>query len=188
MIGILKDQYKKLTDTRVGCRTLLTGPGYVYILLIMDTEISDIETSELVEVAQNCLCSNIRQATRLITQVYDEFLQPSGLRSTQFSLLAAVALAHEMPLTRLAEMLVLDRTTLTRNLKPLERDGLLVIEAATDRRVHPIRMTPHGLQVLKAALPCWRQAQERIKALLGRDDWDVLSARLQMAMERISSS
>jgi DNA-binding MarR family transcriptional regulator len=107
---------------------------------------------------------------------------------TQFNLLVAVALAQEMPLTRLAEMLVLDRTTLARNLKPLERQGLLAIEAGTDRRVHLIRVTPNGLQVLKEALPYWRRAQELVKARLGQKEWDAFSAHLQVAMARIPSS
>ncbi len=154
----------------------------------MEKKIPHIEENVLAEVAQNCLCLNIRQATRIITQVYDECLQPSGLRITQFNLLVAVALAQEMPLTRLAEMMVLDRTTLARNLKPLERQGLLTIEAGEDRRVHLIGMTAHGRQVLEEALPCWRHAQELVKARLGQKEWDTFSADLHVAMARIPSS
>jgi DNA-binding MarR family transcriptional regulator len=147
-----------------------------------------IEANALAEVAQNCLCLSIRQTARVITQMYDAFLQPSGLRATQLHLLVAVAFAQQMPLTRLAELLVMDRTTLARNLKPLERQGLLAIGAGTDRRVHLISVTSHGLQVVQEALPRWRQAQEQVKARLGQQEWDAIAAHLQVARERLPSS
>ncbi|HTK10434.1 MAG TPA: MarR family winged helix-turn-helix transcriptional regulator [Ktedonobacteraceae bacterium] len=154
----------------------------------MEKETPHIEANTLAEVARSCLCLGVRQTARVITQVYDDILQPSGLRTTQFNLLVAVALAQEMPLTRLAEILLMDRTTLARNLKPLERQGLLAIETGMDRRVHLVRMTSHGLQILQEALPYWRQAQEQVKARLGQEEWDTFSAHLQVAMARIPSS
>jgi DNA-binding MarR family transcriptional regulator len=154
----------------------------------MEKETLQNDEDALADVARNCLCLGIRQTARVITQIYDEFLQPSGLRVTQLNLLVAVALAQELPLTRIAEILVMDRTTLARNLKPLEREGLLTSAAGTDRRVHQIRITPRGLQVIKEALPYWRQAQELVKARLGQKEWDTLSSHLQMATALIAPS
>ncbi len=97
--------------------------------------------AQLPEIAETCACLNVRKAARAVTQLYDEVLQPSGLRATQFNLLVAIALAGEAPVTRLADALVMDRTTLTRNLKPLESQGLITIEAGTDRRVFHLDAT-----------------------------------------------
>src|SRR5215831_18313633 len=148
----------------------------------MEKETSHIVEGALTEVAQHCLCLQIRQAARLITQWYDEALQPSGLRSTQFNLLAAIALAKTVSLTRLAEAMVMDRTTLTRNLKPLESQELVVIAPGADRRVRLIRLTARGYQRLQEALPCWRKAQELVMARLGRSQWDALHTDLHGLM------
>ena len=83
--------------------------------------------SELVEVADGCACKNLRRSARAVTRLYDEALRPSGLRITQFTLLVAVALSEPVPITRLADALDLDRTTLARDLKPLTERGLLEI-------------------------------------------------------------
>src|SRR6266487_5773996 len=115
--------------------------------------------AQLAEIAEACACLNVRKAARAVTHLYDEVLQPSGLRSTQFNLLVAVALAGEAPVMRLAEVLVLDRTTLARNLKPLESQGLVVVEPGEDKRVRLIRLTDHGYQLLEQSLPYWRKAQ-----------------------------
>lgn len=76
----------------------------------------------------NCTSATLRKATRVVTQVYDGALRPVGLRATQFNLLATLAISGDTPLTRLAEMLVMNRTTLTRNLKPLVGKGLICVE------------------------------------------------------------
>lgn len=138
--------------------------------------------AQLAEIAETCVCLNVRKAARAVTQLYDEVLQPCGLRSTQFNLLVAVALAGEAPVKRLAEALVMDRTTLTRNLKPLESQGLLTIDAGTDRRKHLVRLTERGHQALVSALPYWEQAQERVVTRLGQAQWQALQASLKAAV------
>src|SRR5256885_1699807 len=106
----------------------------------MDKEMVSIPRALLEEIAQMCMCTLMRKTARLITQWYDAYLQPSGLRMTQCSMLVAIALAQEVPLTRLAEILVLDRTTLARNLKLLEGQGLVRVEAGEDKRVRLVRL------------------------------------------------
>jgi len=134
--------------------------------------------AQLAEIAEACACLNVRKAARAVTHLYDEVLQPSGLRSTQFNLLVAVALAGEAPVMRLAEALVMDRTTLTRNLKPLESQGFLTIDAGTDRRKHLVRLTERGRQALVTALPYWEQAQDQVVRHLGQAQWHALLAEL----------
>jgi DNA-binding MarR family transcriptional regulator len=122
-----------------------------------------------------------------MTQVYDEALQPSGLRATQFNVLVALALTSTISLTQLAEALVMDRTTLARNLKPLESQGLLVIDTGTDRRVRLLRLTDHGRHALTEALPYWHQAQEHVTTCLGQELSRALLEELNAAMKLASS-
>jgi len=97
----------------------------------MNEQMHQLNAAQLAEIEATCACSNVRKAARAVTQLFDELLQPTGLRSTQFTLLVAVALLGEAPVTQLSRALVMDRTTLARNLKPLESLGLLTVEAGT---------------------------------------------------------
>lgn len=119
----------------------------------------------------HCTCANLRKAARVVTQAFDAALQPSGLKATQFTLLATLAAEGDVPLTQLAEALVMDRTTLTRNLKPLIRDGLVRIDHEHDRRVRKVVLTGPGRTALETARPHWEQAQARIHGALGQDRW-----------------
>ena len=121
-----------------------------------------------------CTCANLRRATRIVTQVYDASLQPTGLRATQFTLLATLANRGELPLSRLADVLVMDRTTLTRNLKPLVQKGWIRIDHGADQRVRQISLTDDGKRVFQDALPYWQQAQTRLVESLGYDRWATL--------------
>ena len=107
----------------------------------------------------------------MVTQVYDAALQPTGLRATQFTLLATLSKRGDLPLTRLAEALVMDRTTLTRNLKPLVDKGFVRIHQDEDQRVRRISLTDAGRNMLDEALPNWRKAQSRLVEDLGRERW-----------------
>ena len=124
-----------------------------------------------VDSTANCTCFNLRKAARAVTQLYDEALKPSGLRATQFSLLTAVATTGPVVMTALAKTLVMDRTTLTRNLRPLLDQGLLEVVAVDDRRQRPIALTVLGREKLDVALPLWREVQSRLAEDLGRDNW-----------------
>jgi DNA-binding MarR family transcriptional regulator len=106
-----------------------------------------------------CLCFAVRRAARAITQHYDRSLRPSGLRATQFTLLTVLALAGPQPLSRVADRLGMERTTLTRNLRPLVMGGLVAVRDGDDRRVRTLMLTAKGRRTAVAALPAWRQAQ-----------------------------
>ena len=117
--------------------------------------------------AGQCAVFNLRKASRALTQVYDDALRDSGLRSTQFALLNTVRILSPVTLGRLAEPLVTDRTTLTRNLRPLERENLVRVEAGDDRRERVVSITRKGDAVLERALPLWQGAQKRVAEILG---------------------
>jgi DNA-binding MarR family transcriptional regulator len=140
--------------------------------------IREIDKAELVN-CPNCACFNLRKATRAITQFYDEMLRPTGLRTTQFSLLVAAEMLGPITVTRLAEMGVIDRTTLTRNFKPLEKRGLIEVVLGKDRRTHMVSLTGRGKEALAKALPLWKKAQSRVVKELGQDRWKSLQANLR---------
>jgi DNA-binding MarR family transcriptional regulator len=121
----------------------------------------------LLRAARDCTASSLRQAARALSSLYDAHLAEAGLRGTQFSLLVAVALMGEPPVTLLAGKLGLDRTTMTRNLAPLLRDGLLEDAVAGDRRVHSVKLTAKGRRTLDRALPLWDVAQAEVSRTLG---------------------
>ena len=103
-----------------------------------------------------CNCLALRQAARHVTQFYDQFLARAGLRATQFSILARLQRLGAMTISALAADLVMDRTTLGRNLQPLEREGLVVVVTGdTDRRSREIRLTDTGAERLRTAIEGW---------------------------------
>ena len=130
------------------------------------------------DAARDCACFNLRKAARAVTQLYEAVLAPTGIHATQFSVLVALALADGAPLSRVAEALVMDRTTLTRNLRPLARRGWVRIEAGEDRRERNLSLTRSGRAALERALPLWQQAQVRLHEGLGDARWERLLADL----------
>ncbi len=115
-----------------------------------------------------CNCLAVRQAARHVTQFYDQFLAPAGLRTTQFSILAKLRRLGPMTINALAKDLVMDRTTLGRNMLPLEREGLIaVVTGSRDRRSKELRLTDAGAARLRAAGKGWAQAQARFEAVFG---------------------
>jgi DNA-binding MarR family transcriptional regulator len=122
-------------------------------------------------VAWQCTCFNVRRASRAVSQIYDDALAPSGLRINQFSLLGAVEATGPTPVSDLARLLELDRTTLTRNLKTLRNIGLIDISPGRDKRERLVSATPEGISAMARAKPLWRAAQDRIVAGLGAERW-----------------
>ena len=115
-----------------------------------------------------CNCLAFRQAARHVSQFYDRFLAPTGLRTTQFSILAKLRRHGPLTINALAEDMVMDRTTLGRNIQPLERDGLIRIEPApSDRRAKELHLTKAGEKRLQAGLEAWAKAQARFEASFG---------------------
>ena len=133
--------------------------------------------------ADQCTCSNLRKASRATTQMFDSYLHPAGIRVTQFSLLALLSRSDAVPIGEMAERLAMDRTTLTRNLRPLEKEGLLRITPGEDRRIRLVSLTEDGARIFKQALPLWRRAQKDIVRRLGTERWSELLTILSETTE-----
>src|SRR5437867_8540182 len=107
-----------------------------------------------------CVCSTLRMVTRAVTQLYDDVLRPSGLRVTQFNMLATIARMGEANLKQLEDTLAIDQTTLTRSLNLLERDGVIERASHPDGRIKAMRLTSRGRGVLGGARPLWSGGQD----------------------------
>ncbi|HWO64910.1 MAG TPA: MarR family winged helix-turn-helix transcriptional regulator [Umezawaea sp.] len=132
--------------------------------------------------APNCYVTSMRKASRRLTQLYDDALAPSGLRSTQFSILAELSEPTQAPPTmgELAEVLVLDRSGLGHSLRPLEREGLIAFEVnPDDRRSRIVVLTEAGRDRYRQAHELWKSAQERYREVTGAAEADELRGRLQ---------
>jgi DNA-binding MarR family transcriptional regulator len=125
-----------------------------------------------------CMGMHIRRASRIITQVYDAALHPVGLALNQFTLLVSIYLVESIAITCLAQELFTDQTTLTRNLKVLEKRGWVTIEPGDDRRVRLVSLTAEGRIVLGQALPLWQQAQTEVMQHFAPEQWQMLLSLL----------
>ncbi|HEY1782193.1 MAG TPA: MarR family winged helix-turn-helix transcriptional regulator [Roseiarcus sp.] len=130
--------------------------------------------------ASECFATAARKASRRLTQFYDEALAPSGLRSTQYAILAEIARADEPPtLAELASALVSDRSAVGHNLRPLAREGYIALEpGARDRRERRIVLTARGQSKHGETRPLWQAAQNEFLAVCGRDQGESLRAAL----------
>lgn len=121
-----------------------------------------------------CACFQFRKAARAVTQLYDEALQPSGLRSTQFVILAAIASKPTQGISQLARELVMDASTLNRNLRPLVRRGLISVSNSPDGRRKLADVSHKGSAALTAAIPLWNDVQTRLVDQFGSDRYSDL--------------
>ncbi len=125
-----------------------------------------------------CACGRLRRAARALTQLYDDAMAPAGLRVTQFSLLRTLSRDGPTRISALAEIQLLDRTALSRNLDPLVARGLLKVTPGRDARTREVALTRSGEAALRSATPYWRQAQSEVSMRLGRARLDALIATL----------
>jgi DNA-binding MarR family transcriptional regulator len=126
-----------------------------------------LSLADCLEVEKSCLALNLRRVERIVCQIYDTALRPFGIKSTQFSLLVTVHAMQPAPLSRIAERIDVDRTTLTRNLSLLEASGLIEAARGDDLRERMISMTEKGDAVLVAAFPIWTATQRRLTSKIG---------------------
>ena len=120
------------------------------------------------ELPSLCPAFNIRAASRVITQIFDDILKPSGLQITQFAVLVGVASFDSPTINQLAKGLVMDRTTLTRNLKPIEKLGLVKIRPGDDKRTSVVELTSKGKSAVSKTLPYWQKAHDAITKNFGQ--------------------
>jgi DNA-binding MarR family transcriptional regulator len=131
---------------------------------IMGENVSEVAKAVL----DRCLWQRTRAAARIITRFYDEEIRSMGLRATQVSVLVTVAANSELSISALSDELGMDRTTLTRNLRPLEQRGLLVISPEGRHRIRQVRLTPAGEAALAKAVEHWERAQAAMERRLGK--------------------
>lgn len=130
-------------------------------------------------VRDNCLCLHVRRAARTVARRFDVALRPLDLTNGQFSLMMSLNRPHPPRIGEVSELLAMDRTTLTANLKPLERRGLIEVFAdENDKRSRRMKLTPAGSALLAKAVPVWTTTEAEIEALLGRSSPDRLRADL----------
>ena len=130
-------------------------------------------------IAATCACFTVRIASRSITRFYDAVLAPSGLRATQFVVLVGVFRGFGTTLTALAKVLGMDRTSLSRNLRPLLRRGFVTTVPATDQRRRTLQTTKRGERLLARTIPSWRRAQQHVVTTVGSDRWTTLAGELR---------
>jgi DNA-binding MarR family transcriptional regulator len=142
-------------------------------------------------VVADCACEGLRRTARAVSKVYAGALSGLGLTPTQMAILVATRLHGSLPLSRLAQGLGLDRTSLYRAVRPLERRGYLRTTAGRTERERVATVTPKGEQVLQQALPIWKVTQRRFRAALGERTWRTLGSatrRVLAAAQTLSSS
>lgn len=137
-----------------------------------------------------CTCGELRKTARAITQLYDLMLEPSGLLITQLAVLRTVSNGKAEMISHLAEKLSMDRTTLTRNLVPLEKQGLIKIAPGKDQRKRLVTLTEKGRRARDKAIPLWEQVQSQVVKQLGEKKWRKFMGDLSEVLEiaRKSSS
>ena len=133
----------------------------------------------------DCACFNTRRTARVLGQVYDRALEPSGLKNTQFTALAVADAYDGISITDLSKAMEIERTTLTRNLKVLERDGLVKAGPGVDARSKTVMLTAKGKRRLQVALPFWRQAHEHMLREFGANRWKSLQKELEAMRNRL---
>lgn len=143
--------------------------------------------ADCAQVQSTCGCEGIRRTARTVTQHYEGALAPAGVRATQFPILVALGSVGTVPLTRLADALAIDRTTLTRNLKKLEERSLVDILPAADGRLHLVALTEVGGRVLRESLSRWSEVQASVEERFGKDRLQHLLGELSALMEIVRS-
>ena len=161
---------------------VLTSEKYAYMLLAMEKQLDQQERERIEQLATMCVCSNLRRASRAVTNYYDGLLgQVSELRISQVIVLVVLYLAGPQTINELAEKMALDRTTVGRNLKPLAQQGLLSLTSGSDQRTRVVTLTAQGEETLLRVLPQWEQAQAHMISGMGQGQVDELLAQLSTA-------
>ena len=134
-----------------------------------------------------CTCYRLRQTVRLVSRTYDLFLAPCGISIGQFGMLATLIAMEGESISKLAEVLQMERTTLTRNLTPLQKLGYVSIEQGADKRARSLKLTKAGKKALTTAKPLWRAAQRSLEKQLGKAEVSRLNVALDDTLHHLSN-
>ena len=149
---------------------------------IRDTASPQIAPQAIVEV---CLCHHVRRTARAITRIFDGALQPLSLKASQFNILAAIGARGSGTATNIARLLAMDRTTLSRNLKPLRDAGYLTSYGGAGRRPDTLELTGAGRTLLTHATAHWQEAQSLLTQRLGAGQAGILLQTLEAAVKAV---
>ena len=141
------------------------------------------DQDKFVNLPSLCPAFNIRAASRIITQIFDDTLKPSGLQITQFAVLVGVHIMNTPSISTLAKGLVMDRTTLTRGLKPLENEEFIKIITGEDKRTRFVKLTIKGKSAIDKTLPYWEKAREIVAKEFGEQNLGSLIKDLESVRE-----
>ena len=150
------------------------------VILIMETK---TDQDKFINLPTLCPAFNIRAASRVITQIFDDTLRPSGLQITQFAVLVGVHIMDTPSISILAKGLVMDRTTLTRSLRPLESEGYIKIISGDDKRTRFVKLTAKGKSAIDKTLPYWEKAREIVAKEFGEKNLGGLIKDLESVRE-----
>lgn len=129
----------------------------------------------------------LRKASRRVTQIYDHSLQEAGMTVTQYGMLGLLIQNDGIGIGALADKLIMDPTTLTRNLRPLERQGFVAMKPdKRDKRSRRLHLTAKGRAAFDAAIPAWTRAQRRVEQAMGRSEAAALNATLDHVLARLA--
>src|SRR5262249_52026694 len=126
-------------------------------------------------IAGKCIAVRLRLLNRVVTNFYDDALRPLGLKVSQLNILVVAAKLGLARPAQVCEILQLDASTLSRNVRPLQRRGWLEVVSDDDARAQPFRLTPRGRRLIEKALPAWEEAQRRAGELLGDEGLTLLA-------------
>ncbi len=149
---------------------------------------STMDNAKLAEMARTCACFNFRKASRSVTQMFDQILAPTGVRSTQLVILITGQLLGPSSIARLARELVMDRSTLTRNLRPLLALDMLRLTLPEKGKHKSVELTEAGRAALVKAAPYWQQAQSQLVNRFGTEHWNRIMGDLGGIVEATRSS
>lgn len=160
--------------------------------MLLNMTKTKIQPSELSrhEIAKGnqCTAFNLKRATRVVQSLFDDAFKPIGLEGTQYTVLSHIYVSEPISLTKLADLMDVDRTTVARNLAPLEKRGLVEIKPGSDRRAKLINTTEQGKEILTKALPLWTETQEKIKGTLGVENWSSMISSLKGLVEDLKET
>jgi DNA-binding MarR family transcriptional regulator len=131
------------------------------------------------ELLAQCACFDLKKATRAVSRLYDDCLRASSLNITQYSVMRMIEVGQEISVSTLARYMVMDRTSVTRALAPLQRDGLIRSRAGSDKRTRVISLTKKGAKLIANAKPSWDEAQKSFLNLIGDERWTVMRSLLK---------
>ncbi len=137
---------------------------------------------------ESCVCFHLRRAARLVTQHFDAELRRHGIRPTQTPILTVLDARAHIGIAELSELLGMERTTLLRNLRPLEREGLVRARAGEPRGKVELELTAKGKKALARVLPAWRAAQAKVLATLGEARWSALLGDLEQVARELAEA